>query len=95
MDQSGALAHPWQQSAQRLIAFLEVTADTERTLTVLNLLCHRFGDHGYPGFLKLLLIIGDSADLLAKQRLSDAVALGLQRGNVPSGVLTSWGATRF
>ena len=93
--QTGALAHPWRQSAQRLIAFLETTDDPERSLTVLNLLCRRFGDHGYPGFIKLLLIIGDSAALLAKQRLSDAIALGLRRGNVPSGVLTSWGATRF
>jgi hypothetical protein len=95
IDQIGALAHPWQQSARRLIAFLETTDDPERTLTVLNLLCRRFGDHGYPGFIKLLLIIGDSAAMLAKQRLSDAIALGLQRGNVPSGALTSWGATRF
>jgi hypothetical protein len=95
VHQTGALAQPWQQSAQRLIAFLETTDDPDRTLTVLNLLCRRFGDHGYPGFIKLLLIIGDSAALLAKQRLSDAIALGLQRGNVPSGVLTSWGATRF
>ena len=95
VHQTGALAHPWRQSAQRLIAFLETTDDPERSLTVLNLLCRRFGDHGYPGFIKLLLIIGDSAALLAKQRLSDAIALGLRRGNVPSGALTSWGATRF
>jgi hypothetical protein len=73
---------PWQQAAQRLIAFLETTDDTQRALAVLNLLCRRFGDHGYPGFLKLLLIIGNSAATLAKQRLSDAIALGLQRGNV-------------
>jgi hypothetical protein len=86
---------PWQQAAQRLIAFLETTDDTQRALAVLNLLCRRFGDHGYPGFLKLLLIIGNSAATLAKQRLSDAIALGLQRGNVPSGVLSSWGATRL
>jgi hypothetical protein len=86
---------PWQQSSQKLIAFLESTDDTDRALAVLNLLCRRFGDHGYPGFLKLLLIVGNSAARLAKQRLSDAIALGLQHGNVPSGVLTSWGATRL
>lgn len=86
---------PWQQSAQRLTAFLETTDDAERSLAVLNLLCRRFGDQGYPGFLKLLLIIGNGAATVAKQRLSDAIALGLHRGNVPSGVLTSWGATRL
>jgi len=89
------LAQPWRESAARLCEFLELTADPERCLTVLNLLCRRFGDHGYPGFLKLLLILGDSGSDLGKQRLSEAVALGLRRGDVPSGVLTSWGATRF
>jgi hypothetical protein len=89
------LARPWRESAQRLTAFLEVSDDDERCLAVLNLLCRRFGDHGYPGFLKLLLMIGDNSGTVAKQRLADGVALGLRRGDVPSGVLTSWGATRF
>jgi hypothetical protein len=75
--------------------FLDLTADEERCLAVLKLLCRRFGDHGYPGFLKLLLIVGESGSDIGKQRLSEAIALGLRRGDVPSGVLTSWGATRF
>ena len=89
------LAQPWRESAARLDEFLEVTDDEERCLAVLKLLCRRFGDHGYPGFLKLLLMIGDNSGSVAKQRLADAIALGLRRGDVPSGVLTSWGATRF
>jgi hypothetical protein len=89
------LARPWRESAERLTEFLEVTSDEERCLAVLNLLCRWFGDHGYPGFLKLLLIIGESGSNVAKQRLAEAVALGLRRGDVPSGALTSWGATRF
>jgi hypothetical protein len=89
------LAQPWRESAARLGEFLELTADDERCLAVLKLLCRRFGDHGYPGFLKLLLIIGESGSGLGKQRLAEAIALGLRRGDVPSGVLTSWGATRF
>jgi hypothetical protein len=89
------LAQPWRESAARLSEFLELTADEERCLAVLKLLCRRFGDHGYPGFLKLLLILSDSGSGLGKQRLSEAMALGLRRGDVPSGVLTSWGATRF
>jgi hypothetical protein len=89
------LAQPWRESAGRLGEFLELTADEERCLAVLQLLCRRFGDHGYPGFLKLLLIIGESGSGVGRQRLSEAMALGLRRGDVPSGVLTSWGATRF
>jgi hypothetical protein len=89
------LAQPWRESAGRLCEFLELTADEERCLAVLKLLCRRFGDHGYPGFLKLLLILGDHGSGLGKQRLAEAMAMGLRRGDVPSGVLTSWGATRF
>jgi hypothetical protein len=89
------LAHPWRESAARLAAFLESTPEEESGLTVLKQLCRRFGDHGYPGFLKLLLIVSESSNSLGKQRLADALALGLRRGDVPSGVLTSWGATRF
>jgi hypothetical protein len=43
----------------------------------------------------LLLTVGEGGSELARLRLSEAIALGLQRGDVPSGVLTSWGATRF
>jgi hypothetical protein len=89
------LTAPWHESAARLAQFLERTSDAEVRLTTLKHLCHRFGDHGYPGFLKLLLIIAESERGEAQRRLADAIALGLRRGDAPSGVLTSWGATRF
>jgi hypothetical protein len=89
------LAAPWRESAARLAAFLERSTDDEARLTTLKQLNRRFGDHGYPGFLKLLLIVAESANTLARQRLADSIALGLRRGDVPSGVLTSWGAMRF
>ncbi len=89
------VAKPWRESAGRLSQFLEVTGDPERALAVLKRVCRSFDDHGYPGFLKLLLIIAEAGSELVKQRLAEAIALGLQRGDVPSGVLTSWGATRF
>lgn len=89
------LIAPWRESAARLIQVLESTTDPELSLAVLKQLARRFGDHGFPGFLKLLLTVSESSNELAHRKLADAIALGLRRGDAPSGVLTSWGATRF
>lgn len=89
------LVIPWRESAARLIQMLESADDPELSLAVLKQLTRRLGDHGFPGFLKLLLIVAESGNELARRRLAAAVALGLRRGDAPSGVLTSWGATRF
>ena len=89
------LGAPWRESGARLASALESSADEERGLAMLKALNGRFGDNGYPAFLKLLLIVAESTNTEAKRRLADAIALGLRRGDAPSGVLTSWGATRF
>jgi hypothetical protein len=89
------LIAPWRESAARLVQMLESSADAELSLAVLKQLTRRFGDHGFPGFLKLLLTVAESSNELARRKLAEAVALGLRRGDAPSGVLTSWGATRF
>jgi hypothetical protein len=94
-ESQNILVAPWRESAARLVQLLESTADTEGCLTVLNHLNRRFGDQGYPGFLKMLLVVAESSHGIARQRLADCIGLGLRRGDVPSGVLTSWGATRF
>lgn len=85
----------WRESAARVVQFLMQTRDEELCLAVLKQLCRRFGDQGYSGFLKLLLIIAESNHTQGQRRLADIFALGLRRGDAPSGVLTSWGATRF
>jgi hypothetical protein len=88
-------AAPWRESAARLAQVLDSSADDELCLSVLKQLNRRFGDHGHPGFLKLLLIVAESSNVRAQRRLADALALGLRRGDAPSGALTSWGATQF
>ncbi len=97
MDARGdeRLGVPWRESAARLTQLLERGADDELCLAVLKQLNRRFGEQGYPGFLKLLLIVAESGHGAAQQRLADCMALGLRRGDAPSRVLTSWGATRF
>jgi hypothetical protein len=97
MDSRGEerLAAPWRESAARLTQLLASRADEEFCLAALKQINRRFGEHGYPGFLKLLLVVAESDHAAARQRLADCLALGLRRGDAPSGVLTSWGATRF
>jgi hypothetical protein len=92
---SADLAAPWLESGARLAQAIEQSPDEERGLAMLKALNGRFGDSGYPAFLKLLLIVAESTNFEAQRRLADALALGLRRGDAPSGVLTSWGATRF
>lgn len=89
------LGAPWRESGARLALVLESSPDEERSLAVLKHLNGRFGDNGYPAFLKLMLIVAESTNAEAQRRLAAAIALGLRRGDTPSGVLTSWGATRF
>jgi hypothetical protein len=89
------LGAPWRESGARLVLAIENSADQERGLAMLKTLNGRFGDSRYPAFLKLLLIVAESKNTEAKRRLADAIALGLRRGDAPSGVLTSWGATRY
>lgn len=92
---SGELGAPWREAAARLIQSLRRATGEELRLALLKRLNRRFGDHGYPGFIKLLLIVAESEDPAAREQLAETIALGLRRGDAPSGVLTSWGATRF
>jgi hypothetical protein len=87
------LAGAWREAATRLVLGLRGAGGDELRLAILKRLVRRFGEHGYPGFIKLLLIVAESSDSQAKRQLAQSIALGLKRGELPSGQLTSWGAT--
>src|ERR1700723_3003319 len=74
------LGAPWRESAARLTQLLERGADDELCLAVLKQLNRRFGEQGYPGFLKLLLIVAESGHGAAQQRLADCTGVGFGRG---------------
>ena len=84
-----------REAAARLAAVLHIEASTEYRLGVLKRLVRRLGDDGYPTFLKLVMIIAESDDEVAKKALSDAFVVALSRLDVPSGQLSSWGASRL
>ena len=85
----------WRAAAAQLIAALREAREPELQLGVLKRVARRFGDQGYPAFVKLLLVVADSDDTAAKRVLADTLALGLRRTDLPGGQLTSWGATQF
>lgn len=82
-------------SARRLAAGLGFSDDEEHRLLVLKRVARQLADHGdgYPVFLKLLLTIAESDDARAKQALAATLATALRRADLPSGPLTSWGAS--
>jgi hypothetical protein len=82
----------WREAAARLVQGLRAAEnDAELRLSLLKRLARRFGELGYPGFIKLLLTVAQSDEAQAKRLLADAFALGLRRMDIPSGQLTSWG----
>lgn len=94
----------WREAAARLVQALRRAEDDEQRLALLLRLARGLGqtrsgvgngavgDYGYPAFLKLLLIIGESANDQAQRQLADTLAMALRRMDLPSGSLTSWGA---
>ena len=92
-DGQATAERAWYRAAARLAQSLDSTEDGTLRLALLKRLAKRFGELGYPGFLKLLLIVAESDDRYARQRLADTLVLGLSRADMPTGELTSWGGS--
>lgn len=78
--------------ARRLTFALGLRNEDEFRFAVLKRVARRFADD-YPEFLRLLLIVACSHDVRARQRVAQAMAVGLTRDDLPSGQLSSWGAS--
>lgn len=84
-----------RSAAARLVAALAAHDDEEYRLTVLRRLARRLGEDDYPLFLRLLLVVAESDDAAARQRLAETFGSALRRMDLPGGALSSWGATRL
>jgi hypothetical protein len=82
--QFGAAAHS-------LVSLLEAAPHPEDRAQLLLKLSRAVGDPWYPLYIKLLVVIGESAPLAAQAIVADAVAHGLQHGQTAGGTLGSWG----
>ncbi len=81
--------------AARLVGALAARPDDSFRLAVLRRIAEQPAADSYPVFLKLLITVAESSDSRAKAVLADTLAVGLKRLDLPSGRLTSWGATRL
>jgi hypothetical protein len=84
-----------RESAARLAAVLRAEPSAEYRLGVLKRLARRLGENAYPVFLKLLAVIAESDDEVAKQAIADSLVVALKRMDLPSGQLTSWGGSHM
>lgn len=58
-------------------------------------MARRLGEDAYPVFLKLLSIIAESDDDVAKTAIAEALVVALNRMDLPSGQITSWGGSNL
>lgn len=84
-----------RETAARLAGALRSERSPEYRLAILKRLARRIGDGAYPVFLKLLSIIAESDDDVAKTAVADALVLALNRMDLPSGQITSWGGSNL
>lgn len=84
-----------REVAARLAGALHGERSVEYRLGVLKRLARRLGEEAYPVFLKLLSIIAESDDDVAKTAIADALVVALNRMDLPSGQLTSWGGSNL
>lgn len=84
-----------RESAARLAGALRAGHGTEYRLGLLKRIARRLGDDAYPVFLKLLSIIAESDDREAKTAIAEALVVALNRMDLPSGQLTSWGGSNL
>lgn len=84
-----------RDAAARLAGALRAGTGAEYRLGLLKRVARRLGDDAYPVFLKLLSIIAESEDREAKAAIADALVMALNRMDLPSGQLTSWGASHL
>jgi hypothetical protein len=78
-------------AARSLVRILHSEPRLEDRSQVLLKLNRELGDSWFPIYLKLLVVIGESAPPAAQTLVADAVAHGLQHGQTAGGTLGSWG----
>jgi hypothetical protein len=79
-------------TAARLLVAAFVSIETpQQSHKFLRQLNDQFEDNQFPALLKLFCIVGESDDLHAKQMLARGLAAALERGDLVSSSLPSWG----
>lgn len=82
----------WQAAAQTLINGCGTLASAEERVRFLDCICCALGDLLYPAFLKILCLVGDHGDVVARRSVAQTLVHALSTGRMPSGRLNAWGA---
>ncbi len=85
----------WLAMAARLQQSMLAVGDLEVRLAILNQLSEQLGHHGYPGFLKLLMLLSHNGVREGKTIIAETLATAIQRSDLPSGILNAWGGSRM
>ncbi|OZG74404.1 hypothetical protein BTA51_05185 [Hahella sp. CCB-MM4] len=93
--EQGASSDRWLFMTGRLQQAMLAISDIDVRLGVLNQLSEQLGNHGYPGFIKLLMLLSKVGDAKAKAILAETIATAVQRTDVPTGVLNAWGSSQI
>ena len=88
-------ATPLVLIARRLVSALDCRREDEYRVAVLKRVARELGEDAYPAFIKILTLVEESDDRTAKRLLAGTLGSALKRFDLPSGRLTSWGATRL
>ncbi len=78
---------------RRMLSVLNSRSEPEFRLAILNRLSSRLGSEPYPSLLKGMILVAESDDEAAKELLADTIAFSIDQMNLPSGSVTSWGAS--
>jgi hypothetical protein len=78
-------------AAFELVVRLQQFPRLEDRVVLLNDLNQCFGETWHPFYIKLLMVIGESAPPSAKVLVAESIAHAMQRGQSPGGALNAWG----
>ncbi len=78
-------------AAHALVQQLQQSPQPEDRVVLLNDLNQCLGETWHPFYIKLLMVIGESAPAAAKVLVAESISHAMQRGQSPGGALNAWG----
>jgi hypothetical protein len=78
-------------AAHALVQRLQQFPQLEDRVVLLNDLNQCLGETWHPFYIKLLMVIGESAPFSAKALVAESIGHAMQRGQSPGGALNAWG----
>lgn len=93
MSAAALLPEPrWSGAARALVeGCLDLPTEEDR-VALLAAVCDGLGDDLYPGFLRVLTIVGAQGDHAARAAVATTLVHALRTGRLPSGRRGAWGA---